>query len=269
MRFAVVQLECPPGHRTATFQRALGAIDAACEREPAPDLILLPAFHDVPTILSDGVAAISEHAAGQTVAACGQRARTWGVYIAVGLAETGPEKPYISGVLLDRDGDTRLVHRQCSLTGPASDLFAAGVDFVTTDILLGRIAILAGSDIIREEMWSKAKAAGATLVICPACWTNDKPSAQPKGKPNGTTDVEKTRSQIAELARQHSIAVMVADVVSSGPLGGPKAQSSFSGISMIAGANGDIVAASEPGKPEIIWAELDIPTPSRNKTVEA
>ena len=91
MRMAVVQLEVDPMRRTVTFQRALRAIDAAAEQDPAPDLIVLPAYRDVLAVML-GEQRPAERQAGQTVAACGLRARQWGVFVALGFAEQGAAK---------------------------------------------------------------------------------------------------------------------------------------------------------------------------------
>ncbi len=90
MRIAVIQLPVAPTRRTLTLHRALQVIDDAARADPAPDLILLPAFCDVPAVTAGHVDVI-ERLAGQTVAACSWRARHWGVFIALGLAEQGPK----------------------------------------------------------------------------------------------------------------------------------------------------------------------------------
>ncbi len=95
MRIAVVQLAVDPARRTVTFQHALHAIDQAAECDPAPDLILLPAFGDVLAVMS-GNEAVTDRPAGPVVAACGLRARQWGVFVALGFAECDADKPYVT-----------------------------------------------------------------------------------------------------------------------------------------------------------------------------
>ncbi len=246
MRIAVIQLAARREPRTTIFQRALQAIDTAAEANPAPDLVLLPAFSDVPAILRED-RFITEQSAGPTVAACGLRARQWGIFVALGIAESGSEKPYATTILIDRDSDLRLACRQQSFYGQAEGRFATGGPGHTADVLLGRIALLTGDDILNERAWNDAQRQGAGIVLCAACWAHD--------GGDSATEPENIHSRIAANAKRCGIACAVADVTTAEAAIKPACP----GASVIIASDGEILQAAETGIETTLWAEIDIP----------
>jgi predicted amidohydrolase len=248
MRIAVAQLAVEPAKRTLTFQRALQAIDAAAETDPAPDLIVLPAFCDVLSIRS-GNSEIIERRAGPTVAACGLRARQWGVFVALGLAERGPERPYVTGVLLDNDGDLCLAHRQGVSYSNGDECFASADDVSVTEVLLGRLAILTGDEVLDDRAWEGAVGDGAALVLGIGCWAARQDEPAP--------EVAEFRRQTAELAGRYGVCCAVADVTTASaalPWNCP-------GMSMIVDAGGNVLAAAETKQASTLWADLTLSKP--------
>ncbi|MFQ5501056.1 MAG: carbon-nitrogen hydrolase family protein [Phycisphaerae bacterium] len=242
MRIAVVQLSIQPNRRTATLQAALNAIDAAAKTDPAPDIILLPAFADV-LHSAPGQSAPCEHVEGQTTAACGLRARNWGVFIAFGMAEKSENRPYLTSVLLDRDGDVRLAQRQMVLQKSSADFFQPGEGISVTNILLGRIGLLTGEDWLNPRAWDHVNQAGAQLVVGAAC------RLHPGDK---DTNPRKTRARIAEQARRTNLGCAVADATTGDESNGP-------GLSTIIDNQGEILAAAPPGETATLWAEIHLP----------
>lgn len=248
MRIAVAQLAVETAKRTLTFQRALQAIDDAAEKDPAPDLIVLPAFCDVLSIRS-GNMEIIERRAGPTVAACGLRARQWGVFAALGLAERGTEKPYVTGLLLDNDGDLCLAHRQGVFHSKADQRFAGADDPSVTEVMLGRFAILTGDEVLDDRAWESAVGQGAALLLGIGCW------AAEQGEP--ALDVAEFRKQTAERAGRYGVSCAVADVTTASantPWNCP-------GMSMIVDAGGEVLAAAETKQASTLWANLTLPKP--------
>ncbi|MFH1419836.1 MAG: carbon-nitrogen hydrolase family protein [Planctomycetota bacterium] len=246
MRIAVIQLAAQREPRTAIFQRALQAIDTAAETDPAPDLILLPAFSDVPAILR-GDTFITEQSAGPTAAACGLRARQWGIFIALGIAEPGSDKPYVTTVLIDRDSDLRLACRQQRFSGPAEGRFASGARGHVADVLLGRIALLTGDDLLDDAAWDDARHQGAGIVLGSACWANDgrDPAAEPRC----------IHSRIAANAKRCGIACAVADVTTAEADVNPACP----GASAIITSDGRVLHAAETGSEATLWAQVEVP----------
>ena len=246
MRMAVVQLDVEPAQRTLTFQRALAAIDAAAERDPAPDIILLPAFCDVPATLTTDKT-IREWLAGPTVEACGQRARQWGVHVAAGLAERGEKKPFVTGIVLDVDGDVRLIQRQCDFRDGLPAYFARGENRATADTDLGRIAMLVGDDLLDGEAWAAAVRAGAAIIFGVAWWASGPAAAK--------LDAGSVRRRLAELAGLHGLVCAAADVV----MAAGDTQWSFPGVSLIVDAGGRLVVSAEVGAAATLWGDVEIP----------
>lgn len=246
MRIAVVQLALHPELRTIAFQRALRAVNAAANKNPSPDVVLLPAFRDVPAFIAHAPA-VAEKCPGQTTAAFGLKARQWGVFISLGLAEWGRERPSITSILLDRDGDTIATHRQQRFETLIESPFAVGNGPALADVLLGRVALLTGDDILDETAWEVAARAGAAMVISSACW------AQLPGGPS--VNPEALRRRMTELAQRYDMPCAAADVVT--PSNG--ASPAWPGVSTIISRQGDIVAAAEHDGETLLIHTLELP----------
>ncbi len=248
MRLAVVQLRVDPECRAATFQSALRAVDTAAEADPPPDLVVLPAFMDVPSIMA-GKPHQTEPLAGPTVAAFGHRARQWGIFVVLGFAERGSAKTHVTTVLLDRDGDVRGAHRQRS-PGDSGD------PVETTDVLLGSFALLAGEDIASDEIWHGVRSAGPSCVLCASC----------RGAAGRTRSEEPadTRRSIAARAASAGVCLALADVVT-----GDAGAATSGGISLIVDAAGSILAAGSPGRDEILWADVKLDQQTRRPDAES
>ncbi len=247
MRIAVVQLEVRPEQRTIAFQRALRAVEVAADRDPAPDLILLPAFRDVAAYIAGGPA-VGEKIPGQTTAAFGLKARQWGVFISLGLAEWTRNQPFVTSVLLDRDGDTLATHRQRRFETPAEPVFAAGDESTTANTILGRVALLTGDDVLEEAAWASAAKATAALVISSACRANREDA--------GSIDADEFRGRLCELAVRYDMPCAVADVVI--PPNG--VMSRWPGVSTIVSRQGVVLAAAEPDKEALLLQALELPS---------
>jgi len=244
MRVAVVQLPVQRAARTSTFQAALAAIDAAADTDPAPDLVLLPAFRDVVDALA-GDAPLCENVHGQAIAGCGYRARTWGIFAALGMAECGPKRPYLTGVLMDRDGDIRLAQRQVHSDEPAGKPFDAGAGHATADILLGRVALLVGDDLLDARAWDAVVADGAQVVLGSACWA----ARSSGGKTCGTI-----RPRIAEQAKRCGLWCAVADVTA----GSEGSDLYAPGLSAVFSDSGQIVAAADAGATTTLRSDIPL-----------
>lgn len=255
MRVAVVQLPVQRGARTSTFQAALSAIDAAADKDPAPDLVLLPAFAGVLGAL-EGDTTLCENVHGQTTAGCGYRARAWGIFVALGMASRGAERPHFTNVLIDRDGDVRLAQHQTCLDASAKQVFGAGSSHGTADILMGRMALLAGDDLLDADAWNAVVESGAQVVLGSACWTA--PSAGGKNR-------QSVRAQIAKQAKRCGLWCAVADVTADSPGTGP----SSPGQSTIFDDTGKIVAAADAGSAVTLWSDIPLPErPAAREMVE-
>jgi len=243
VRLAVVQLEVQAGRRAVALQRALAALDAAADRDPAPDLILLPAFADVPAVLA-GRPFIAERTPGQTASAIGYHGREWGVFTAFGFAESHADTLYMTAALLDRDGDLRLANRQMTILRGVTDRFTAGTAPRPAGILFGRVAVLAGDDLLNEQAWAAATVAGGQIVLGCACWTLS--GDHDLGSP------EVVRSRLAALAGRFGVPCAVSDVLTAEEESGLDCP----GCSVVLDQQGVVVAAAEPRTAQTLWGEV-------------
>lgn len=255
MRVAAIQLRVHAGRRTEALQSALRAIDSAAEAVPAPDLIVLPAFSDVLAVAA-GSETVLERCAGPTVAACGLRARQWGVFIALGFAEAGANKPHLTAALLDRDGDLRRGQRQMTSGAGAIGAFETGTGFDACDILLGRVALLAGDDCLDAGLWDRAAAAGAGLVLGM--------SGLGLGRDDSDANRDRVRRVLCEQAARTGIPAVVADVATI-DVGGTASRSARS---MIIDAGGEVLATAQPSRAAILTADLTTAVAETGATTE-
>jgi len=221
------------------MQRAIHEIDRAAEMDPAPDLVVLPAFVDTCVDSPDDVL---EKGVGPTAATCGFRARSWGVFVAMGMAERARPRPRLNGLLFDHDGDDLLIQ---SLTRPGTALaerFDASTERLeAAETLLGRIAVLVDDDIVDEASWNDVVAGGAQLIVGVVG--------------AGATSEKSFASALSDLAKRFHRPVVVADVTTCGKKGAVRRR----GVSRIVAADGEVVAEAEADTATILVADLTLP----------
>ncbi|MCA9254780.1 MAG: carbon-nitrogen hydrolase family protein [Phycisphaerales bacterium] len=239
MRVAAVQIEVDTASRTETLQRALSAIDAAAEMDPAPDLVVLPAFLDT---CGDGPQSKLEYVYGPGTSACGFRARSWGVFVAMGLAERSLPLPRLKSVLYDRDGDHRLIQ---SMSRPGDALRkwyqSEGKPLGVARVLVGRIALLTDDDIVSEDAWREVVQQGAQLIVGTIG--------------GGATTAKSLETALKKYTKQFGRPCVVADLTT----GRQKIALPRTGVSRIVDADGEILAAATSGVADIITADLSLP----------
>lgn len=245
MRVAAVQFEVDTASRTATLQRALSALDTAAELDPCPDLVVLPAFLDT---CQDQTGPHHEIARGPGSAACGFRARNWGVFVAMGLAERAKPLPTLKGVLLDRDGDYRLIQPMTRASESLAKCFQCeNAPLGVADLLIGRIAVLTDGDIISEDAWKEVVGRGAQLIVGTIG--------------GGAVKATQLEAALTKLARQFGRPCVVADVVARGQ----NPRLGREGVSRIINDEGRVMAAAQAGSNETIMAELELPAMSSSE----
>jgi predicted amidohydrolase len=239
IKVAVVQLVVRPGHRATTLQGALAAFDRAAEADPAPELILLPAFCDVPE-LARGESCVGERLEGPTLAAIAHRARQWGVFACFGLVERSASRLAVCSVLVDHDGDFVAVRRG-ELAGVKQEFSscASGVDVRNTAI--GAIGLLNAGDVCQAAGASDDASGQAELLICPGCFL----LAGGKGPARGA----ELTGKVVATAKRFGAHIAVADVSTEAE----GVSSGVPGTSMIVAPDGVIVCGEAS---EIMYADV-------------
>ena len=106
MRIALLKIALDPTSRSTNIARALSLTDAAAGQQPAPDLIVVPAGCDY---VQNGRHSFTQAMSEMYLASMSAKAREWGVLIAFGRRRLTGETPSEVAILLDADGDERLV----------------------------------------------------------------------------------------------------------------------------------------------------------------
>ena len=146
MRVALIQLAASPDTRSAHIARLMRMINKTCERDPAPDLLVLPAGCECSS-RNDGHDGITR-AMGDTLAGLlAMQAREWGVFIAGGFQTRDGAGPLVRGALFDPDGDVLI--RTCR-DDDAGRLLAR---VATTSI--GAVGLLLSEHLREKATWNR------------------------------------------------------------------------------------------------------------------
>lgn len=232
MRVAVIQLVDDGRSRTALLQSALHGIDEAAEQIPPPDLVVLPAFADLART-RNGDMSLIERIEGPTSAACAQRARSWGIFVAFGMAAREGGQVFAASLLLDSDGDIRLQHRQTGIEGVKH--LSTGKQVKSAETILGRLVLLCCEEIYEPECWAQAAAEGAKMIVGTQCGSG----------PDRLTEM-------ANLSRSHRMPAAIANMTNKNNM--PESQ----GGSVILDSTGARIAEVAGGEYGVIAATLDL-----------
>ena len=240
MRIAVIQLAVDPGRRAATLQHALAALDRAAEVDPAPDLILLPSFSDLPDVILERPV-LGERLQGQTTAAVSDHARQWGVYVAFGFVERTAKGLVAAGVLLDRDGDVAQVRR--SLVAEQPETLAEAAPAVS-ETIIGGIRVLTMGDLTGSQPIADTPTK-PDMLICPGCFAA-------KSRESSASE-KKLKKKAAAVAEEFKTHLALADVI----VESKTAPWSFPGAALIADPAGAILSEAG-GKADTLWVDVPV-----------
>lgn len=242
LQLAAVQLALSPDSPSANLRAALGAMRRAAEVNPAPDVIVLPAFMGFDArgrIVDDP----PEPAASPPIAALAEAARELGVFVALGVADGGAGGPFASAVLLDRDGDIAMTQHQRRIA--RDERIKPGRAIVVRATLLGRIALLMRDDLVDVELWHEARTAGAELVFgCMAL-------AQDAQASRDGSDLASAWSTLAYVARSAGMWAAIADTARDTAAG-----SGAASATCIVGPNGVIRSGPTGGAAQLYTATI-------------
>ena len=236
MRVAVAQIKLYAGQRSRNLGSVTRAVVRAAEHDPAPDLIVLPGACDLgPAIFDPGF--LTPAMCQGFAETLGALAREWGVWIAAGYAVMTGGQVGASATLLDPDGDVyiRSVGGNPARNGRGQTPRGA-TRLVVRSTALGAVALQPGTAV------DIAAAGGhVDLIIIPV-------AAGGPGECPGTGDGG------ADLARATQAYVCVARGVGQ-PRRGANGQKPGSAVF---DRTGQKLAETPCGRPDIVFAELDI-----------
>ncbi len=230
-----------------TRRRVADAVAAAVGR--GAEIVILPELATCGTVFRDRAEAAgrAEPATGAEVAQLRALSAHHGVVLIAGIAENDPDGsgPYNSAVVIDH-GELLAVYRKTHLWDREKLVFVPGSaapPVVATSA--GRIAPLICYDAEFPELMRDVTHRGAQLIAVPANWP-----VVPKPASERPMEVIKAQASAAV----NKVYVAVADRA------GTERGVPFFGASMITDDHGFLLAGPGTGQPELLLADLDLPT---------
>lgn len=177
-----------------------------------------------------------------------------GLLVSIGLDEKCGERLYGSAVLLDRTGQILLRHRKINVlahlmnppysTGRPEDIAVAATD-------LGRIGMLICADTFEDDFVARAAALRPDLMLVPYGW-----AAPPEQWPQHAGELE---NLVARRARDFGCPTVGTDLV--GVIShGPWARQTYGAASVVADADGHVLAVLRDRDVEVRTVELQLGT---------
>ena len=205
-------------------------------RRRRPDLVCLPECTLTGYLYEPGdLARFAETVPGRTTAIMGRLAREGQTWLCFGLIEGTPEGIYNTAVLVDREGEIRLVQRKIHEQPP----FAVGQKVETVDTEWGRWGVLICGDLFSAE--AVAQVAGkAELLIVPMAR-----SFAGRSPDRRRWEQEERQVYLDAVAGVGVPAVIVNALEVS------EEEPSFGGA-LVVGANGALLAESPHGTDEVV-----------------
>ncbi len=146
MHLCLIPLKTIPRRPRRNWRRFQSVMESVGTRKP--DLVCLPECAFTGYLYEeDDLRRFAEPVPGPTTEAMGAIARRYGTFVCFGLLEQSAEGVYDTAVLLDREGEIRLVQRKISERSP----FARGERIHSVATELGQLAILTCGDLFAPQ----------------------------------------------------------------------------------------------------------------------
>ena len=208
MHIALVQMTLETGRRSANLVRALGWIDKACDLDPCPDLVVLPACCDIGWLPRDAMN-LAGPVGGPFVESLAAKAREMGIHLVAGLNETDAGSLYVAAVLFDPDGDVllrqRMIDPAASSCSSAGEAYASGCRLEVRRIPWGCMGLGVATERSEDCLTTALAAMGADLVVAPAAWACDRDRQD--------AAVSAIRKRVTALMAPRPIALVLANAV--------------------------------------------------------
>jgi N-carbamoylputrescine amidase len=245
VQVAAVQTRARVGEKSMNNERALDAIDRACD--DGAKLVVLPELGNSGYVFNsrEEVAEAAESAFdGETVDGWLEMARSRQVYICGGLVEVEDGRFYNSAVLVGPDGFIGR-YRKVHLWDEEKLFFEPGnLGLNVFDLPFGRVGIMICYDGWHPEVTRILKLKGADIILDPTCWVLVPDLVTP----------ENPVSAYVHMAAAHvnNLFIVCADQC------GVERGCTFLGRSCIAGPAGFVAGPGGYDSPEIVAAELNL-----------
>ncbi|HEM7799606.1 carbon-nitrogen hydrolase family protein [Burkholderia cenocepacia] len=242
LRLRLIQSTLKDDAPASNLAQALAHIAAA---RGQADLVVfsetyLPGF---PT--PDNVAQLAEPLDGPSVSAIRAAARDARVAVVIGFAEQDGGRYFNTAILVDEFGELRLRYRKSHLYESDAGVFEAGGAFDVCEWRGIKVGMLICFDLEFPETARALARAGAELIVIPDGMM------QPHGHVH--------RKMIPVRALENQVFVAMANRV------GPGDRYTFSGASLVASPDGDVMAEAPSDQDAVLDVGIDMDAVSRNR----
>ena len=259
VRIGMAQMRVDPGQPERNLGRAADFIAQAAQQRC--DAVVLPECLDLgwgdPSALD-----FAEPIPGAHVQVLADAAQAHHILVVAGLVERSGDRLYNAAVLIDNEGELRLLHRKLNeLQDVTLGLYAVGDRLGVSDTTIGRVGISICADNTPEslEIGHVLARMGAQIVLSPCAW------AVPPDHDNGRDPYGSLwRGSYGELARRNGLPVV--GVSSVGRIqAGPWSGWPVIGASLAMGGDGSVAAQGPFGEnaEALIVAELSLRGPDQ------
>jgi predicted amidohydrolase len=214
-------------------------VEQACQRKRV-DLLVFPELATTGYDCGMRFAEFAQLKTGPVVERVAGWATTYGLHIAVGIAERQKVESviYSAALLVDPEGKVAGDYQKVHLRGEQRLVFRPGYRYVVAETDLGRLGLLVGWDLAFPEAARSLALEGAELVCLCGSWQ--------------APHAHEWRTLISARAYENGIYMAACNRVGEEP------SDAFVGESMVVGPRGEIAARLDADAPGIALATVDL-----------
>lgn len=171
LKVAIAQADCVLGNKEINIAKAFSLIEAASRKNA--DIILFPELFLTGYNLQERVAILAEPYGGKTILKIGRKAKKNRIRVIMGFPELNPltGKIFNSVCMIDKIGKPSLCYRKTHLFGDEKKYFAAGNDFVVSEMMTFCFGMMICYDLYFPEVARILRLKGAqVLFVSSADW---------------------------------------------------------------------------------------------------
>ncbi|AOJ17982.1 TPA: carbon-nitrogen hydrolase family protein [Burkholderia cenocepacia] len=243
LRLRLIQSTVKDGAHASNLAQALAHIAAA---RGNADLVIFSETYVSGFPTAENVAHLAEPLDGPSVSAIRAAARDAHVAVVIGVAEQDDGRYFNTAILVDEFGELRLRYRKSHLYESDAGVFEAGGTFDVCEWHGVKVGMLICFDLEFPETARALARAGAELIVIPDGMM------QPHGHVH--------RKMIPVRALENQVFVAMANRV------GPGDRYTFSGESIVASPEGDVIAAAPSDRNAVVDVDIDMDAVSRGRT---
>jgi predicted amidohydrolase len=169
-KVALIQMRVEGGEKRRNLRHAEELIAAAAAH--GADLVLLPEALNLGWTHPSAVTQADAIPGGESCQLLAAAAQRYRIYLCAGLVERATDRIYNSAVLLDRQGNVRLLHRKLNELAIGHAYYAQGDRLNVCETELGTLGLMICADgFAQNQVLSRALGyMGADVIFSPSAW---------------------------------------------------------------------------------------------------